>query len=339
MVTIKDIANRAGVSVSTVSRVLNHDTTLSVSSETKVRIFNIAQELDYKTIRERKGFKTENKRLCFAVVDWYSETELLNDPYYLYLMTAIEKECSLANIDFFKVNKVKDKYNTFNFTNIDGMIAIGKFSDDEIKDLSEYTKNIVFLDSSPQEKNFDSVTINARLGITEALQYLMKLGHTEIGFVGGAVVGDHKEMVVDNRKEFFIDIMKIYNLFNADYIYSGNRISYDEGYNVIKQALTSGNMPTAFFIANDTMATGALRALHDTNINVPDDISVIGFNDLPTSKYLIPSLTTIRVHLNFMAVTAIELLEERIYKNRIISKKVLVPSELVIRKSCLKPNK
>lgn len=334
MATIKEIATKAGVSPATVSRVLNHDTNLSVSPETKVRIFEVAQELEYKTVRERKSSSPECKRLVFGVVDWYSELELLDDPYYLYLMTAIEKECALANIDLYKINKLNGSYNAYNLSSIDGIIAIGKFSNAEIDDLSGYTNNIVFLDSSPQEKTFDSVIINVRLGVTEALEYLVSLGHTDIGFVGGTVIGDNKEITTDNRKEYFVDAMKNHNLFNEDYIYIGSRISYSEGYKLISDVLKSDHYPTAFFIANDTMATGALRAIHEAKLNVPNDISIIGFNDLPTSKYLVPQLTTIRVHLNFMASTAIELLQERINKERVIAKKVLVPSELVIRKSC-----
>lgn len=334
MATIKEIAFKAGVSPATVSRVLNHDTNLSVSAETKVRIFETAQELEYKTVRERKSSSPDIKRLVFGVVDWYSELELLDDPYYLYLMTSIEKECSLANIDLYKINKLDGRYNAYNLANIDGIIAIGKFSNAEIDDLSNYTNNIVFLDSSPQEKIYDSVIINVRLGVTEALEYLMSLGHTEIGFVGAIVVGDNKELTTDNRKEYFADIMKKNNLYNEDFIYMGSRISFSEGYHLVKEALKSNHYPTAFFIANDTMATGALRAIHESKLNVPNDISIIGFNDLPTSKYLVPQLTTIRVHLNFMATTAIELLQERIYKERVIAKKVLVPSELIKRKSC-----
>jgi len=336
MATIKEIANIAGVSPATVSRVLNHDTNLSVSAETKMRIFEIAQELEYKTVRERKNSGPDVKRLVFGVVDWYSELELLDDPYYLYLMTAIEKECALANIDLYKINKLNGSYNAYNLTSIDGIIAIGKFSNSEIEDLSYYTNNIVFLDSSPHEKKFDSVTINVRLGITEAIEHLIDLGHSKIGFIGGTVVGDHKEITTDTRKEYFIEVMRKHELFIEDYIYSGKRISFEEGYNLVKQALESKDIPTAFFIANDTMATGALRALHEAKIDVPNDISIIGYNDLPTSKYLIPQLTTVRVHLDFMAITAIELLQERIVKERTIAKKVMVPSELVIRQSCSK---
>ncbi len=333
MATIKEIALKAMVSPATVSRVLNHDTSLAVSPDTKVRIFEIAEELEYKTIRERKGSIVENSRLSFGILDWYSEIELLDDPYYLYLMNTIEKECAQANISTFKIKKVNDRYQLL-VNNIDGIIAIGKFSDEEIKDLTNYTNNIVFLDSSPQEKLYDSVTVNFRLGITEALQYLINFGHTEIGFMGGTVVGDHKEITIDNRKELFISIMQEYRLFNPEFIYTGSRISSQEGYNLVHQALRADHLPTAFLIANDTMATGALRAFHEAKINVPNDLSIIGFNDLATSKYLTPPLTTIRIHLNFMAATAVELLNERIIKERTIPKKVLIPSELVIRKSC-----
>ncbi|TCL56172.1 LacI family transcriptional regulator [Hydrogenispora ethanolica] len=335
MTTIKEIANKAGVSPATVSRVLNHDTTLSVSAETKVRILEIAEELEYKTVRERKNGAAENRRLTFGVLDWYSELELLDDPYYLYLMTTIEKECALAGIDTFKINKVNDRYQVM-VKDLDGIIAIGKFSDGEINDLAAYTGNIVFVDSSPQEKLYDSVTINLKLGITEALQYLVDLGHTEIGFLGGSVVGDHKEATIDERKRVFIATMEKHGLFNPDFVFTGSRISYQEGYHLIFQALESAKLPTALLIANDTMATGALRALHEAKIHVPNQISIIGYNDLATSKYLIPPLTTVRVHLNFMAVSAIDLLKERIEKGRVLPKKVLVPSELVIRKSCKK---
>ncbi|HBT18090.1 MAG TPA: LacI family transcriptional regulator, partial [Firmicutes bacterium] len=82
---------------------------------------------------------------------WYSELELLDDPYYLYLMTTIEKECALANIGTFKINKINDKYQVM-VSNLDGIIAIGKFSKEEIKELATYTNNIVFVDSSPLEK-------------------------------------------------------------------------------------------------------------------------------------------------------------------------------------------
>ncbi|MFA9398659.1 MAG: LacI family DNA-binding transcriptional regulator [Clostridiaceae bacterium] len=335
MATLKEIAKKTGVSLSTVSRVLNNDVTISVSAETKINIFEAARELEYKTVRERKKSNVKEKnRLTFGIVDWYTESELLDDPYYLYLMKIIEEECVNNNIDFYKINKVENRYNADKISNIDGIIAIGKFSNDEIDDLANCSKNIVFIDSSPRGNCFDSVIIDVKLGIRESVNYLLELGHENIGFIGGAVLGDYKETTIDYRRNAFVEVMQDLSIYNSDFVYSASKISYKEGYVLTKEILGKDKMPTAFIIANDTMATGALRAFHEAKIYVPQNISVIGFNDLPTSKYLIPALSTIRVHMNFMATTAIELLLERINKNRTISKKVSVPSELVIRKSC-----
>ena len=82
------------------------------------------------------------------------------------------------------------------------------------------------------------------------------------------------------------------------------------------------------------MAIGAIQALYEANINVPNDISIVSFNDIPTSKYLVPSLSTVKVYTEFMGVTSVQLLLERINEGREIPKKVIIPSELTIRESC-----
>ena len=92
-------------------------------------------------------------------------------------------------------------------------------------------------------------------------------------------------------------------------------------------------MPSAFFVGTDTIATGVLKALYENNINVPNDISIIGFNDLIASQHTIPPLTTVRVHIEHLASASVDLIMERINKHRKYSKKVIIPSELVIRDS------
>ncbi|EOD00904.1 LacI family DNA-binding transcriptional regulator [Caldisalinibacter kiritimatiensis] len=334
MATIKDIAEKAGVSPATVSRVLNYDKSLSVSDETRKKVFEIAEELDYKTVRERKKEREVGKRIKVGLINWYSEKEELGDPYYLSIRLGAEKECYNKNVDIVKIFKQDDRYGINQFDDLDGIIAIGKFSEDDIDTFLSYSKNIVFVDSSPNEKKFDSVVIDFKKAVLEVLKYLIKLGHNQIGYIGGReYVGNNKRLVEDEREETYISFMKEKGLFNPNNIYIG-RFTAEDGYKLMKEALQKEEVPTAFFIANDTMATGAIRALYEANLKVPDDISIIGFNDNATSKFLVPPLSTVKVYTEFMGATAVNLLLERINDNREISKKVIIPSELIIRESC-----
>ncbi len=340
MATIKDIAKAANVSIATVSRVLNHDPTLSVNNETKMRILNIADELEYVTIKDRKNVSlNESERLNIAVVDWYTEADLVEDPYYLYLMTIVEKRCAASNINTFKIINIDGKYVPMVDLKTDGMIAIGRFNEDELRQLSSYTENIVFLDSSPCESTFDSISVNSRLGIWEALEYLTSLGHKKIAFIGGEVVGDNKEQTFDNRYTAYISYMQKKGIFNEEFVYIGKRLSYNEGYNLGIKLLSSplNTYPTAIIAANDTMATGILTALSDNNICVPEQMSIIGFNDLASVKYLSPPLTTIHVPMSFIADCAIDMLQQKISKKYTLPRKVFIPTQLKIRKSCLQP--
>ena len=335
MATLMEIAKKASVSVATVSRVLNCDASMSVSQDTRMRILKIAEDLEYVTVRERK-ISEKKDELVFGILDWYGEDEMLDDPYYLYLMTTVERSCSSENINIVKIRKDASGNFVFADSKLDGVIAIGRFSDKEIKTLSEVTENIVFVDSSPYEKKYPSVSPNHRMGITEALEYLIDLGHQWIGYIGAVGTGNYKEVIVDYKKKLFNEILNNHNIYNAKYDFIGESRSSSEGYNLMKKAINSGDVPTAFFIANDTMATGALRAILEANFSVPGDISIVGYNDLATSKYLSPPLTSVKIPIGFMAETAVQLLREKICNDAGYPKKILVPTELVVRESCKK---
>ena len=334
MATIKDIAQKAGVSLATVSRVLNFDNTLSVTDDTKKRIFEVAEELDYKTVKERSVLRNNDKRLKIGIIHWYSEKEELGDPYYLSIRMGIEKECSEKNIDVVKIFKKEERYGNCGIEHLDGIMAIGKFSREDIDSFSTYSSNIVFIDSSPNERKFDSVIIDFKEAMIEVLKYLIQLGHKEIGYIGGReYIGANKELIRDKREKTYYDFMRENSLYNPNYVRTG-KFTAEDGYKLMKRMLENEEIPTAFFIASDTMATGAIKAIHESSLNVPEDISIIGFNDIATSKYLVPPLTTVKVYTEFMGVTAVGLLLERISESRDISKKVVIPFELIIRESC-----
>lgn len=341
MATIKDIAKLAGVSLATVSRVLNHDTSLSVADETRKRIFEVAEELDYKTIKQRN--KSADRRIKIGVIHWYSEKEELGDPYYLSIAKGIEKECFCKNIEMLTIFKNGDMYTTNELNELDGVIAIGKFSKEDVDEFSIYSENIVFADFSPNEKQYDSVVLDFGKAMREVFDYLVGLGHSRIGFIGGKeYVGRTKEPIADEREKSYVEFMKSRDMFDEGLIFRG-RFTTEDGHNLMREAIGKGIFdkeksgapaPTAFFIASDSMAIGAIQALYESNINVPNDVSIISFNDIPTSKYLIPPLSTVKVHTEFMGVMAVNLLIDRICGKREIPIKVIVPTELVIRESC-----
>lgn len=336
MATLKEIANNVGVSVGTVSRVLNHDSTISVSDETKIKIFEIAEEMQYKTLNQRKSLiKSKEIKLRVGIVEMYSHSEQLQDPYYLLLRSVVDKECFDNEIEVVNVYKSDEGYKYIGNEEISGLIAIGKFNRNDIKMLKKISHNIVFLDSTPDEQNFDSVNVNFKLGTYKALDYLLELGHREIGYIGSFnTLDDFKEKSMDNRLKYYTDYMKKKELYKKENIVDTKEMTTIAGYEVMKNFISNNQkLPTAFFVGNDTTATGVLKALYEKNIKVPEDISIIGFNDLIASQYTIPPLTTVRVHIEHLASASVDLMLEKINKNRSYCKKVIIPSELVIRES------
>ncbi|MCJ7690697.1 MAG: LacI family DNA-binding transcriptional regulator [Clostridiaceae bacterium] len=334
MATLKDIALKAGVSLATVSRVLNYDTNLSVTDDTRKKILEIAEELEYKTVRERNISRNIDKRIKIGIVHWHSEKDEIGDPYYLSIRIGIEKNCSNKNIDLINIFKQDGKYVNYELEKLDGIIAVGKFSFVEIEDFSVYSPHIVFVDSSPNDKKFDSVIVDFKEAVVEVLKYLLDLGHKEIGYIGGReYIGENNDLIMDEREQTFYDFMRDKLVYNPNFVRTGRYTAYD-GYKLMKRILQNEETPTALFIASDTVAIGAIRAIHEADLRVPQDISIVGFNDIATSKYLVPPLTTVKVHTVFMGVTAVNLLLERIVENREIAKKVTIPFEFIIRESC-----
>lgn len=340
MATIKEIADYVGVSSGTVSRVLNHDSTISVSDETKMKIFDAAEELQYKTIKQRKSESKESiNNLRVGIIEMYNHQQQLQDPYYLLLRSVVDRECFDKGIEVINIYKSEDGYKFVGNEEINGIIGIGKFTKNEVKMMSEISDSIVFLDSSPDDHIFDSVKINFKLAINEALDYLVKLGHNQIGYIGSLnTLDDLKQNNIDVRFKIYKEYMENKNLYKEDNVLNTDEMTAISGYKSVKSFInTSKKMPTAFFVGTDTIATGVLKALDENNIKVPEDVSIIGFNDLIACQYTIPPLSTIRVHIDHLASASVELMLENINKTRSYCKKVVIPSELIIRESTMEP--
>lgn len=334
MATIRDIAKKSGFSIATISRVLNYDETLSVSDATKERIFKASEELNYRTLKQR-AIKNEKMKYQLGMVLFNSEQEELNDPYFLAIRLGIERECTEQKIDLIKIYRQNNDLDFSSINKVDGMIIVGRVSPEEITEIKKITNSITFVDFSPLESTHDSVVIDFQKSIINVLDHLLSLNHRNIGFIGGMQLVRPGITVMDYREKAFREYLSSINLFDEKYVFTG-LFSTEEGYELMKKALKQPKLPSAFFIASDSMAIGALRALHENNIDVPHQVSVIGFNDIAASSYLQPSLSTVKVYTEFMGQTSVQLMVERLKSKRIIPKKVVVPTELIIRESISK---
>lgn len=327
MVTIKDIANTAGVSIATVSRVLNFDETLNVTDATKQRVFEVAESLNYVKKKERNSKKSIYK---LAIANWYTEKEEVLDPYYLSIRIAIEKKCANKNIEVVKLSP----FSTINIKNVDGIIAIGKFGSKEVEKLKTVSEHIVFVDSSPESEVYDSVVCDLKYATINILNYLGKLGHKNIGFISGKeYINEGMEVFVDRRERTYKEEMIARGLYDEANLYIG-KFTPQSGYELMKMALVDKNDVTAYIIANDSMAIGAYRAISEAGLTIPGDISVVSYNDNITSQFIVPALTTVKIHTEFMGETAVDLVVERLKYEREIAKKIVIPTEIIKRDSC-----
>ena len=325
MATIKDIAMKAGVSIATVSRVLNHDETLNAQEETKQRIFEIAEEMEYEVRTQKK----RRRKLKVGVFYSYSPEEELQDPYYLCIRLAIEKKLEKEGYIKQSVN-LDDKPEMLN--GLDGVICTGTFTKRMIKLIDAWECPVVFIDAHPNPQKYDSIVVDFEQAVEEIVSYLVECGHTKIGMIGCRGEDKDGDEIVDARMQCFQKSLTKRGLYHPEYTKFGDYYA-KYGYELLKELHNEGNMPTALFVANDSMAAGSYRAAYELGLKIPEDISIIGFNDIPTAKYMIPPLTTVRLYMEFMGEYAVKLLEERIVQGREICVRVTIPTKLYVRDS------
>ncbi len=338
MATIRDIAKKAGVSPATVSRVLNYDHTLSVSEDTKKRVFQTAEELNY-TKKSKKKAVPLGRKPIIGITQWYSESQEIADPYYLSIRSGIERACTSHQIETRTLFRNDSGLPVNQLVNVDGIIAIGKYGPEEVDVLSKVSPNIVFVDCAPDDRKFDAVIIDFKAAVESVIDYLSELGHKDVAYIGGKeYVGGGNIPLMDLRELSFVERLKREGTFRNEWIKIGS-FMVEDGYKLAKELFEGENHPTAVFVGSDAMAIGAMRAIHEAGLRVPEDVSLIGFDDIQAAEYLTPPLTTVRVHTEFMGKTALSMLFERLKEERQIPKKTIVPTELVLRNSVSKVGK
>lgn len=338
MATITDIARKASVSISTVSRVLNYDPTLSVTEETKRKIFEAAENLNYTKykIKQKKVQEKLEKSstTSIGIIQWRQDDKELEDIYYMSIRLGVEKRAAELGYTIVKLSQVDES----SVKGVDGLLAIGKFTHDTIKKLHELHPNLCVIGSNFPLDNYDSVNTDFSQATELALNHLLDLGHKKIAFIGA----EESENLYGYRRyktpttNTYRDMMISYGLFDEDYfiLKENGNLDVSTGEELTKVALSKwkDNLPTAILAANDAFAIGVIHTLNANNIKIPEDISVMGINDISISQYVSPPLSSVKAFTEHMGEAGVDLLAKRI-SAPVVDQRVFLSTELVVRSS------
>lgn len=334
MATIREVAKKAGVSITTVSRILNNDDSFNVSKISKEKVLKVIKQLNY----ERKKNKNRISQSNISVIKCFDEKIENEDPYFVSLKINLENmlKKKVSKVKFFDLEEIEKliKYNEIsNFSLTDAVIFIGETSKEKLKFFKSLNENIICVDVYDTDNITDYIKFDMRNSVEIVLNYIFKLNHKKIGLL----VGRNKVVknLVDFREKYFKEIMVKNGLYREEYLQIGD-FSMESGYIMMKEILKLEDRPTAVFCGNDSIAMGAYKAIRENKLKIPEDISIIGFNDLKLSQYSIPPLTTIKIDTKLIAQETVNSLIELLEGKRDYHKKVFLPIELIERESCQK---
>lgn len=334
-VNIKDIAKLANVSHTTVSRALNNK--LRIRPETKEKILAIAKELGYRPNFIARSLVMRRTKTLGLVI-----TNIAN-PFYTELAQGIEKTATQLGYSIIlcstqsDISTEKQYIEMLRSKGVDGILfSSAHMEDPNIVSLAEEGFPIVLVNRRTYhpvvKEKVDYVGVDNILGGFLAVEHLIRLGHQRIGVIGGSA----ESSVGMERLEGGKRALQIYGVEQReDYFVDGNFLK-GSGYHQGKQFLKMADRPTAIFATNDYMALGVYHALLEEEIRVPEEVALIGFNDIEFSSIKGIELTTIGQKKFEMGAIAVEMLVERIEKSdeRGSSKEILLKPELIIRRTC-----
>lgn len=335
---LEDIAKLANVSKSAASLALNGKP--GVSDETRDLVLTIAKENNYVPLRKHiKKEVIEEDRLKLRFVACINEDVIPEDydqlPFFKELLSSLSTEVgskghSLATNTYPKDSLLEELIKTELSTPSDGIILLGtNLTHKQINDINNQFSNLVVLDTHCNNINCNTVTMNNYLGAYSATQYLIDMGHEKIGYIKGT---PRINNFYDRRKGFK-DALK-FNKINMDDLpvlhLPGMKISLIE--KNLQQFIDFSKKCTAIFCEDDYIAISVIKTLNKANISVPNDISVIGFDDISESRVIYPELSTIHVPIREMILETISLIESGV-NNGLVKKQVFINTNLIPRDS------
>ncbi|WP_316860388.1 LacI family DNA-binding transcriptional regulator [uncultured Cohaesibacter sp.] len=335
MATIKDIAKRVGVSPTTVSRVLNYDASLSVSETKRRQIIETAQELNYAPprMRGKRHQAPEVAPVSITLMHALDPAEELADPYFITIRHSIEKRLSEAGMKIdTHLSAIREMPEDLLQTT-GAVIIVGPHGRKIIDALVAAGLPFVCVDFPSDRPDVDCVYPDLERATLDLLDAIWAKGFRKFGFIG-ALSGEEnpRRPYPDLRNRSFMQWFSQRDL-DAPANVRFERLTPISGFELTRQLLEADSPPEVIIAANDTMAIGAIQAASSLDLKVPDDIRIVGFNDIPAASLIEPSLTTVAIPAEEIGKTGVELLLERL-NGRSFSKKVVLGTHLCWRESC-----
>jgi DNA-binding LacI/PurR family transcriptional regulator len=327
--TIRDVSRLAGVSTATVSRVLANFG--AVSDKTRQHVYDIIHELKYQINRNASNLRKNTFSKIGVVI-----TDIQN-PFFGTVVRGIEKvtidddyTIIIGNSD--EDSRQEKKLITMMLEEgVAGIIFAPARADCEIyDDLLNTSTPFVIIDRKIKQCNVDIVSVDGYAGSSSAVERLIELGHKRIAFIGGF---EHLSVMQEREKGYLATLQK-YGLSVPDRFLQHGNNRQDGGYRKMKELLTLEQPPSAVLIANNLMTLGGLKAIHESGIEIPQQISIIGFDDMDWAPSLQPPLSVVAQPAFEMGEKAATALLERIRKPGLPPKKILLKTELIMRDSC-----
>jgi DNA-binding LacI/PurR family transcriptional regulator len=335
-VTSKDVAEKVGVSRTTVSLVLNDVRGIQISHETRQKVIDAAKELGYvpdATAQALASRRTKAIGLVLTRTQHHIATDAFLPKIISGLLTIAKKQNIRILIDWVETEHQESAYfELARAKRIDGMILSTPRLDDKALMALENADIPTVMMGSIAGSNLPFVDVDNTKASEKATTYLLQLGHRKIACISNA---PPEYTASPDRVHGYKNALSNMNIPINENLITYADFDPESGYKCMKSLLHSGESFTAAFIASDNVAIGAKSALRDANLRVPDDISLVGFDDIPWAQYSDPPLTTIQLPAESLAESACTLLLDLI-KDRDNDKQhqIMLDTELIIRKSC-----
>lgn len=333
MTTMKDVAREAGVSLGTVSNVLNNNP--SVLPQNRKRVLAAVDRLGFRSNMVARTLKTKTSKNIGLII------QSIDNPFYPELARGVEDAANEAGLTVFLCNVDRDvqkerKYIDALITkNVDGIILVKpQISMSEVDDICKKSQIILVDIDGSLKSEYNVVNANDSIGVLEAMNLLYEYGHKQIAFISGNTVGSESSK---NRYKTYIKFLEDKGIPVAkDYIVRGN-YDWKSGYMGANKLLNLSIPPTAIFAENDLMAIGAMKAIQEKGLSIPKDISVIGFDNIDTTNLCTPALTTVHYPKYEIGTVSVEMLNRCIEKSEtginVVGQKITLETKLVTRNS------